>query len=162
MESCAIEAGTAKLIARNTKTANQADFHCILSGGKIVGNLGTWTESVSQICCRIPGCTNYKAIPSPNFQNFGRVLLFFEFGGIVRGVGVCVSMGRDYNSAGADHGQFDKTRWSMVLEAVQSRVPGAPKALAELCGLYWRPLYGFARRLGRSPEDAQDLVQGFF
>jgi RNA polymerase sigma factor (sigma-70 family) len=71
-------------------------------------------------------------------------------------------MGRDYNSAGADHGQFDKTRWSMVLEAVQSRVPGAPKALAELCGLYWRPLYGFARRLGRSTEDAQDLVQGFF
>ena len=71
-------------------------------------------------------------------------------------------MGQDYNSAGPDHGQFDKTRWSMVLEAVQSRVPGAPKALAELCGLYWLPLYGFARRLGRSPEDAQDLVQGFF
>jgi serine/threonine protein kinase len=66
------------------------------------------------------------------------------------------------SSAGPDYGQFDKTRWSMVLGAVQSRAPCAQKALAELCGLYWRPLYAFARRRGRSPEDAQDLVQGFF
>ena len=50
----------------------------------------------------------------------------------------------------------------MVLEAVQSRAPGAPQALAELCRRYWQPLYAFARRRGRSPEDAQDLVQGFF
>jgi RNA polymerase sigma factor (sigma-70 family) len=71
-------------------------------------------------------------------------------------------MGEDYSSAGPDDGQFDKTRWSMVLGAVQSRAPCAQKSLAELCGLYWRPLYAFARRRGRSPEDAQDLVQGFF
>ena len=35
-------------------------------------------------------------------------------------------------------------------------------ALAELCRLYWYPLYIFARRRGYSPEDAQDLTQGFF
>src|SRR6516225_9976353 len=29
-------------------------------------------------------------------------------------------------------------------------------------GFIWRPLYAFARRRGRSPEDAEDLVQGFF
>jgi RNA polymerase sigma factor (sigma-70 family) len=61
-----------------------------------------------------------------------------------------------------DHGQFDKTRWSMVLEAVQSHAPGSHRALAELCERYWRPLYGFARGRGHSPEDTQDLVQGFF
>ena len=66
------------------------------------------------------------------------------------------------SSAGSDDGQFDKTLWSLVLGAVQSRAPCAQKALAELCGLYWRPLYAFARRRGHSPEDAQDLVQGFF
>src|SRR5215471_10191404 len=66
------------------------------------------------------------------------------------------------SSAGPDDGQFDRTRWTMVLGAVQSRAPCAQKALAELCGLYWRPLNAFARRRGRSPEDAQDLVQGFF
>src|SRR5260221_3135502 len=71
-------------------------------------------------------------------------------------------MRQDYSSVGPNHGQFDKTRWSMVLGAVQSRAPGAPQALAELCGRYWQPLYTFARRRGRSPEDSQDLVQGFF
>ena len=72
------------------------------------------------------------------------------------------SMSQDHSSAGPDQGQFDKTRWSMVLEAVQSRAPGAPRALAELCRRYWRPLYVFARRRGRTPEDSEDLVQGFF
>jgi RNA polymerase sigma factor (sigma-70 family) len=66
------------------------------------------------------------------------------------------------SSARRDDGQFDKTRWSMVLGAAQSRTLCAQKALDELCGLYWRPLYAFARRRGHSPEDAQDLVQGFF
>jgi RNA polymerase sigma factor (sigma-70 family) len=71
-------------------------------------------------------------------------------------------MGEDDSFAGPDHGQFRETRWSMVLEAVQSRAPGATQALAELCRRYWRPLYAFARRRGHSPEDAQDMVQGFF
>jgi len=69
-------------------------------------------------------------------------------------------MGEEYSSARPDDGQFDKTRWSMVSGAVQSRAPCAQKALAEFCRLYWRPLCAFARRRGRSPEDAQ--VQRFF
>jgi len=35
-------------------------------------------------------------------------------------------------------------------------------ALAELCWLYWYPLYILARRRGHSADDAQDLTQGFF
>jgi RNA polymerase sigma-70 factor (ECF subfamily) len=66
------------------------------------------------------------------------------------------------SSAGSDDGQFDKTRWSMVSGAVQSRAPCAQKAMAEFSGLYWRPLCAFAGRRSRSPEDAQDLVRGFF
>jgi RNA polymerase sigma factor (sigma-70 family) len=57
---------------------------------------------------------------------------------------------------------FEATRWSVVLEAAQSRAPGAPEALAHLCERYWPTLYAFARYRGNSPEDAQDLVQGFF
>jgi RNA polymerase sigma-70 factor (ECF subfamily) len=68
----------------------------------------------------------------------------------------------DGSSAGPHQGPFEPTRWSVVLEALQSRAPGAPQALAHLCERYWRPLYGFARQRGHSPEDAQDLVQGFF
>ena len=61
-------------------------------------------------------------------------------------------MGEDCSSAGSDDGQFDKTRWSMVLGAVQSRAPCAQKALADLCGLYWRPLYAFAEKRGGRAE----------
>ncbi|HEX4715090.1 MAG TPA: hypothetical protein VH164_09210 [Ktedonobacteraceae bacterium] len=92
-----------------------------------------------------------------------RFAFLFEFGGITEGIGgIPFSMGEDYSSPAPDDGQFDKTRWSMVLGALKSRAPCAQKALAELSGLYWRPLYAFARRRGRSPEDAQDLFQGFF
>ena len=38
----------------------------------------------------------------------------------------------------------------------------ARTALAELCRLYWFPLYGFARRKGLSPQDAEDATQTFF
>ena len=34
--------------------------------------------------------------------------------------------------------------------------------MSDLCRLYWYPLYTFARRRGHSPDDAQDLTQGFF
>src|SRR5208337_3077530 len=46
--------------------------------------------------------------------------------------------------------------------AAQSQAPGGQSALAQLCRNYWYPLYMFARRRGRSPDDAQDLTQGFF
>jgi RNA polymerase sigma factor (sigma-70 family) len=34
--------------------------------------------------------------------------------------------------------------------------------LARLCQSYWYPLYFYVRRLSHGPEDAQDIVQGFF
>ena len=36
------------------------------------------------------------------------------------------------------------------------------EALAELCALYWQPLFAFARARGARVEDAADQVQGFF
>ena len=36
------------------------------------------------------------------------------------------------------------------------------EALELLCRAYWQPLYVYVRRLGFSPEDAQDLTQAFF
>jgi len=59
-------------------------------------------------------------------------------------------------------GQFHTTRWSAVLLSVQSQAPGSQAALAELCRIYWYPIYSFVRRLRFSPEDAQDLTQSFF
>jgi RNA polymerase sigma-70 factor (ECF subfamily) len=49
-----------------------------------------------------------------------------------------------------------------VLLSAQSQISGSKEALAELCKLYWYPLYGHIRRYGFSAHDAQDLTQGFF
>jgi RNA polymerase sigma factor (sigma-70 family) len=56
---------------------------------------------------------------------------------------------------------FTTTHWSVVLTA-QEQSPEADAALEKLCRTYWWPLYGFVRRHGYSPEEAQDLTQGFF
>jgi len=57
---------------------------------------------------------------------------------------------------------FGTTHWSVVLLAGQLESTRSEAALATLCQTYWYPLYVFVRRLGHRPEDAQDLVQGFF
>jgi RNA polymerase sigma-70 factor (ECF subfamily) len=56
---------------------------------------------------------------------------------------------------------FTTTQWTVVLNA-QGESPSAQQALERLCRTYWWPLYGFVRREGYSPEEAQDLTQGFF
>ena len=58
--------------------------------------------------------------------------------------------------------QFPTTHWSRVVAAGNRDAPEAPDALAELCAIYWYPLYAFIRRRGNGPELAEDLVQGFF
>ena len=54
-------------------------------------------------------------------------------------------------------GIFLTTRWSLVF-----RAGGEERALGQLCQAYWQPVYCCVRRHGHSPEDAQDLTQGFF
>ena len=61
-----------------------------------------------------------------------------------------------------DAARFRTTHWSVVLLSAQTQVPGSRTALADLCRLYWYPLYAFVRRRGYNAEDAQDLTQGFF
>lgn len=57
---------------------------------------------------------------------------------------------------------FQATRWSLVLAASSDSTSIGAPALEKLCATYWYPLYAYARRAGQSPEDAQDLTQGFF
>ncbi len=56
---------------------------------------------------------------------------------------------------------FATTHWSLVV-AAQGASPAAREALAELCRLYWYPLYAYVRRRGHSDDEAQDLTQEFF
>ena len=57
---------------------------------------------------------------------------------------------------------FLTTRWTEVLRAAQTSVPGGADALENLCRKYWYPLYAYVRREGFSSHDAQDLTQSFF
>jgi RNA polymerase sigma-70 factor (ECF subfamily) len=57
---------------------------------------------------------------------------------------------------------FATTDWEVVLEAGHTGSPQFQGALEQLCRTYWLSLYGYLRRRGWSPEDAQDLTQGFF
>ena len=57
---------------------------------------------------------------------------------------------------------FATTRWTLVREAAQGGSESARDALGALFLTYWRPLYRFARRQGKPPQDAEDLIQGFF
>ncbi|MEO5722211.1 MAG: sigma-70 family RNA polymerase sigma factor [Chthoniobacterales bacterium] len=58
--------------------------------------------------------------------------------------------------------RFTTTRWSVVLAAGADSENGARSALAQLCQLYWRPIFAFISRRGFSAMDAQDLTQDFF
>lgn len=56
---------------------------------------------------------------------------------------------------------FAPTQWSIIL---QTRRDSANRrsALEQLCSSYWLPIYGYLRRRGHSPADAEDLTQSFF
>jgi DNA-directed RNA polymerase specialized sigma24 family protein len=58
--------------------------------------------------------------------------------------------------------RFPSTNWPLV---VSTRDPAPPKAaapMAELCDLYWYPVYAYLRQRGHRADEAEDLTQGFF
>jgi RNA polymerase sigma-70 factor (ECF subfamily) len=56
---------------------------------------------------------------------------------------------------------FPMTRWSMVRRVRGSQVAEVDRALNELCKTYWYPIYAYVRRTVGTPEDAEDLTQGY-
>src|SRR6267143_586127 len=62
----------------------------------------------------------------------------------------------------ADQRAFATTHWSAVLAAGEKGSPQSASALAELCRVYWYPLYAYLRRKGYDRDEAQDLTQEFF
>jgi RNA polymerase sigma-70 factor (ECF subfamily) len=65
---------------------------------------------------------------------------------------------------GGEARNFATTRWSLILTSADlgGDDQKAQQALAELCRLYWRPIFSFVCRRGHSTQDAQDLTQDFF
>ena len=57
--------------------------------------------------------------------------------------------------------QFATTHWSVVVAAGGSRNECSQLVLAELCRIFWLPLYVFVRRKGIERHEAEDLTQSF-
>ena len=58
--------------------------------------------------------------------------------------------------------RFTETAWSIVLAAGAATPARAKEGMAELCRIYWRPIYAYLRRIGYSREESEDLTQSFF
>lgn len=57
---------------------------------------------------------------------------------------------------------FPTTRWTLIRRVQKGGEAEAAKAMEEICGQYWYPIYAFARRAGFAAHDAEDLTQTFF
>ncbi|MAD19862.1 MAG: hypothetical protein CMJ52_06530 [Planctomycetaceae bacterium] len=53
------------------------------------------------------------------------------------------------------------TDWSMVLDAGRIDSPSRSTSLDRLVRRYWPPLFAYVRATGCSPQEANDVVQGF-
>jgi RNA polymerase sigma-70 factor (ECF subfamily) len=72
-------------------------------------------------------------------------------------------MSQPFNvNPGPSAGQLPSTLWSVVLRARDRSAPEAEEALAQLCRVYWYPLYVYIRRQVGSTDQAEDLTQAFF
>jgi RNA polymerase sigma factor (sigma-70 family) len=67
-------------------------------------------------------------------------------------------------AGGSGPNRFTTTRWSLVLSSANGGDSDATaqEALAQLCQIYWRPIFAFICRRGNQVSDAQDLTQDFF
>jgi RNA polymerase sigma factor (sigma-70 family) len=57
---------------------------------------------------------------------------------------------------------FRTTRWSLIAAAGTAAGPDRSRALADLCRLYWYPVYAYVRRSTPDQHKAEDLTQAFF
>jgi RNA polymerase sigma-70 factor (ECF subfamily) len=74
-------------------------------------------------------------------------------------------MARRYDpktSLGGPNERFRTTDWTNIRHAQGGDEAERRGAMATLVGGYWKPIYCFLRRRGRSDEEAKDLTQGFF
>lgn len=67
----------------------------------------------------------------------------------------------DETAIGGAAREFPPTRWTLVRSSRESE-EARRAALRELLEAYWKPIYFYIRRKGRSVEDAKDAVQGFY
>jgi DNA-directed RNA polymerase specialized sigma24 family protein len=66
------------------------------------------------------------------------------------------------NMAAVPTSRFHTTSWTLVQAAAVDPTAESATALANLCQVYWQPVYAFIRRNGYDRDQSQDLCQQFF
>jgi len=69
---------------------------------------------------------------------------------------------KDRTEIGGPDGAFRTTQWTQLLDARTLDEGRRRDALGAVMARYWKPVYVYLRRKGRSNEAAKDLTQGFF
>jgi RNA polymerase sigma factor (sigma-70 family) len=99
---------------------------------------GTFSPSLGQILGLPPRCHSAKL----GAQNMGDL--------------------QQRGSATDTHRAFATTHWTVVFGAKDGDTSQAGIALDQLCQAYRAPIYGYLRRHGHNPADAEDLTHDFF
>lgn len=73
----------------------------------------------------------------------------------------CKVQNRDLTCTGNGGQAFLTTHWSLIGE-IQSDQDGDRALVGLLLERYWKPVYFYLRRSGRTHDEAEDLTQGFF
>src|SRR5260370_42182004 len=71
-------------------------------------------------------------------------------------------MDQDHSFAAPGHARLIRRGGPWCWKRPRAAPQGEPRRSPGSANAIWPPLYAFARHRGFSPEDAQDLVQGFF
>ncbi len=58
--------------------------------------------------------------------------------------------------------RFETTSWTLISLARAEDAADAREAMSRLFETYWSPVYAFIRGRGHSPQDAEELAQGYF
>jgi len=67
-----------------------------------------------------------------------------------------------YHARSPGKEEFTQTQWTQVaLAAMEDGSDAVRQALERLCSRYWSSIYGYLRRQGRLPAEAEDLTQAF-
>jgi RNA polymerase sigma-70 factor (ECF subfamily) len=68
----------------------------------------------------------------------------------------------NYTSIGGNGGRFKTTHWTAIEDIRAGDDAQGRFLVGELIREYWKPVYCYLRRKGRSNEEAKDLTQDFF
>jgi hypothetical protein len=100
--------------------------------------------------------SRYKDSPVSEFQE---ILFLNIISAVIVGETRNSFVERDHGPPTGGTASFHSTRWGIVMRAAQSQAPGIQPALAELCRLYWSPLWMFTCVRGLLRRNVSDQAE---